>query len=66
MDTGDLDLYTDFMRKHGSEASDLIQKLSNTGIYDPEINSFEEWLHIQNYNHTSYVFCQISLKKIQC
>ena len=41
MDTGDF--YTDFIREHGSEASDLIQKLSNTGIYDPEINSFEKW-----------------------
>jgi hypothetical protein len=65
MDTGDLDLYTDFMRKHGSEASDLIQKLVYTTLKLILLkNGYIK--HIQNYNHTSYVFCQISLKKIQC
>lgn len=64
MATGDL--LWDFGRKHGQEYLEQYQKSSQTGIYDPEIKSFEEWLqkkyHLKsNYlSFLSYIFTEDS------
>jgi hypothetical protein len=56
----------DFGKEHGKEYLEQYQKGSKTGIYDPEINSFEEWLqnkyHLESHylRLLSYIFTEDS------